>query len=235
MPICMCLDADRDKIEISKYLPNAILQLKSGFIKGEGKTFIYHVDFMGYVFFLDLNAFYEYFDKVKEKLFQRYIRMAEKVFVTGNNMAVFECPQCNNAKRVDVSKYKDIRQAVRIKVKCSCGHSYIVVLERRKHFRKDVNFPGTYTQVLPDYREDKGGITVKDLSRAGAKIKLNVEKDFKIGDILSVEFSLDDKQRSLIKKEAVIRKISDLYLGVEFSSVDSSNPSDKAIGFYMFT
>jgi PilZ domain-containing protein len=160
--------------------------------------------------------------------------MAEKVFVTESNMAVFECPQCNKAKNVDVSRYKDIRQVVRIKVKCPCGHSYRVVLERRKHYRKDVNFPGTYTYVLPDYREDKGGITVKDLSRSGVKIKLNVKKDFKIGDSLSLEFNINDKQRSLIKKEAVIKKISDLYLGVEFISIDSSDPSDKAIGFYMF-
>jgi c-di-GMP-binding flagellar brake protein YcgR len=160
--------------------------------------------------------------------------MAEKVFVTENNMAVFECPQCNKAKRVDVSRYKDMRQVVRIKVKCPCGHIFKVVLERRRHYRKDVNFPGTYTHVLPDYREDKGGITVKDLSSSGVKIKLNVKKDFKIGDILSVEFNLNDKQRSSIKKEAVIRKISNPYLGLEFNSVDSSDPSDKAIGFYMF-
>jgi len=160
--------------------------------------------------------------------------MAEKVFVTGNNMALFECPQCNKGKSVDVSKYKDLRQVVRIKVKCPCGHSYKVVLERRKHFRKDINFPGTYTHVLPDYNEDKGGMTVKDLSRSGIKIKLSVEKDFKIGDILSVEFRLNDKQRSLIKKDAVIRKISNPYFGLEFNALDSSDPSDKAIGFYMF-
>ena len=161
--------------------------------------------------------------------------MAQKVFVTGTNMVVFECPECAKSKTADVSKYKDLMQVVRLKVKCPCGHSYKVILERRKYYRKDVNFSGTYTHVFSDYREDKGGMTVKDLSRAGVKIKLNVKKDFKVGDILSVEFSLDDKQRSLIKKEAVIKKISDLYLGVEFSSVDSSNPSDKAIGFYMFT
>jgi len=160
--------------------------------------------------------------------------MAEKVFVTGSNMAVFECPQCNKGKSVDVSRYKNIQQVVRIKVKCPCGHTYRVVLERRKHFRKDVNFPGSYTHVLPDYREDKGGITVKDLSRSGIKIKLNVEKDFKIGDILSVEFQLNDKQRSLIKKDAAIKKIDKPYLGLEFNSIDSSDPSDKAIGFYMF-
>ena len=160
--------------------------------------------------------------------------MTEKVFVTESNMGVFECPQCKKGKSVDVSRYRNIRQVVRIKVKCPCGHTYRVVLERRKNFRKDVNFPGSYTHVLPDYREDKGGITVKDLSRSGIKIKLNVEKDFKIGDILLVEFQLNDKQRSLIKKNAVIKKISDPYLGLEFNSIDSSDPSDKAIGFYMF-
>lgn len=77
-------------------------------------------------------------------------------------------------------------------------------------------------------------MTVKDLSGSGVKIKLNVEKDFKIGDIISVEFRLNDKQRSPIKKNAVIKKISDLYLGLEFNSLSSSDPSDKAIGFYMF-
>ena len=160
--------------------------------------------------------------------------MTEKVFVTESNMAVFECPQCNKGKSVDVSRYKDIRQAVRIKVKCPCGHSYRVVLERRKHFRKEVNFPGTYTHVLPDYREDKGRVTVKDLSRSGIKLKLNVEKEFKIGDILLVEFQLNDKQRSFIKKDAAIKKIDKPYLCLEFKSIDSSDSSDKAIGFYMF-
>ena len=160
--------------------------------------------------------------------------MAEKVFVTEDNMAVFECPQCKKAKRVDVSRFKDTRQAAKIRVKCPCGHLYKAILERRKSFRKKVNFPGTYTHVLPDYREDKGGITVKDLSRSGAKIKLNTEKEFEIGDILLVEFQLDDSQRSRIKKDAIIRKISDSFIGLEFKSIDSSDPSDKAIGFYMF-
>jgi hypothetical protein len=160
--------------------------------------------------------------------------MAEKVFVADDDMAVFECPQCKKAKRADVSRFKDIGQAVKIKVKCPCGHLYRAVLERRKSFRKTVNFPGTYTHVLPDFREDKGGITVKDLSRSGIKIKLNAEKEFKPGDILFVEFQLDDQQRSLIKKDAIIKKINGSYLGLEFKSIDSSNPSDKAIGFYMF-
>ena len=58
--------------------------------------------------------------------------MAEKIFVTEDNMAVLECPQCKKGKRVDVSRFKDVRQAVKIKVKCPCGHLFKVILERRK-------------------------------------------------------------------------------------------------------
>lgn len=160
--------------------------------------------------------------------------MAQKVFVTGDSMAVFECPECKKSKAVDVSRYKGIKQVIRIKVKCPCGYSFSVVLERRKSYRKKVNFPGSYTYFLSDNKRERGMMTVKDLSLSGIKIKLNVKKDFKIGNNLSVEFRLDDQNRSFVKKDAVIRTIYDQNLGVEFTSIDSSNPSDAAIGFYMF-
>jgi len=160
--------------------------------------------------------------------------MAQKVFVTGDSMAVFECPECKKSKAVDVSRYKDIKQIIRIKVKCPCGHSFPVVLERRKSYRKEVNFPGSYTCLLSGNKKEKGVMAVKDLSRSGMKIKLNVKKDFKIGDNLSVEFRLDDQNRSFVKKDAIIRTISDQNLGVEFSSINTSDPGDAALGFYLF-
>ena len=43
------------------------LVLKSGFMQIQGNIFAYRVDFMGYVFFLDLIVFYEYFTEVPEK------------------------------------------------------------------------------------------------------------------------------------------------------------------------
>jgi hypothetical protein len=46
---------------------------------------------------------------------------------------------------------------------------------------------------------------------------------------------LDDNRRSLIKKETIVRTISDLHIGLEFSSMNSSDPGDKALGFYLFS
>ena len=54
--------------------------LKSGFMKVKEKTFVYHVDFMRDVFFLDLNVFYEYFTGDQEK---RYVKTISKVYPDG--------------------------------------------------------------------------------------------------------------------------------------------------------
>jgi len=55
-----------------------------------------------------------------------------------------------------------------------------------------------------------------------------------LGDKIIVEFHLDDKNRSLIKKECIIKKDFGFEFGIEFISVHPSDPSDRAIGFYMF-
>jgi hypothetical protein len=161
--------------------------------------------------------------------------MTLKVFVSAGHTAVFECPQCKKSRNVDVSKYKQIDKEVKIKVNCSCGHSYPVVLERRRHYRKTVNLAGTYGLSVSGGPIKKGMMTVKDLSRSGLRIKIAAQPNFDIGDKLMVEFHLDDNIRSLIRKEAIVRKISELNIGLEFSSMDSSDPGDKALGFYLFS
>ena len=161
--------------------------------------------------------------------------MTQKVYVTPNYTAVFECPQCKNSRSVDVSKFKKIEKEVKIKVNCPCGHSYPVILERRRHYRKPVNLAGTYLFLVPGGPAKKKMLTVKDLSRSGLKIKVSEKPDFDVGDKVLVEFHLDDNRRSLIKKEAIVRTISDLHIGLEFSSMNSSDPGDKALGFYLFS
>lgn len=159
--------------------------------------------------------------------------MIQKVFVTANNTAVFECPKCNKTKMVNVSKYKMIEKAVRIKVNCPCGNSYPVFLERRKHYRKSANFPGKFVLYQADNKIDTGMMRVIDVSRSGLKLKMNVKREFSIGDRLMVEFTLDDQKRSTVKKEVVVRKVADDIVGVEFVSVSASDPSDSALGFYL--
>ncbi|MDJ0914257.1 MAG: PilZ domain-containing protein [Desulfobacterales bacterium] len=155
-----------------------------------------------------------------------------KVFVSSDNMATFVCPQCENTARVDVSKYNVIDKGVRIKCKCRCGHVYRVSLEKRKLYRKPTNLVGSYTQIMDGEEVDRGTMSVKDVSRTGLKLKLNVARNFKIGDKLVVEFHLDDKARSHIRKMVIIRNLDGPFVGVQFDAIDAH---DRALGFYLFS
>lgn len=161
--------------------------------------------------------------------------MTQKVFVTPSNTAVFECPECKKSRSIDVEKFKNMDKEIRIRVNCSCGHSYPVVLERRRHYRKVVNLVGTYMLMVPGGSGETKTMSVKDLSRSGLKIRLTSKPDFDVGAKLLVEFRLDDSKRSLIKKEAIVRKISDQNIGLQFSSMDAKDPGDTALGFYLFS
>ncbi|MCP4348857.1 MAG: PilZ domain-containing protein [Desulfobacterales bacterium] len=160
----------------------------------------------------------------------------KRVLVDNNNMATFVCPECKFSKDADVSKY--IGKAVSKKhlYKCKkCGHAFAVLLERRKYIRMDVNIPGSY--VL-DEEVVKRPMTVVDLSRSGVKIELEEEVTLKPGDRLFVKFRLDNKQKTMIKKEVIVRSVSGLKIGTEFCSRDPKNPVDRAydvaIGYYTY-
>lgn len=161
--------------------------------------------------------------------------MVEKVFLTKNNTATVICPNCNLSKTADVSTYKDINKQARINVKCKCGHSFSVMLDRRESYRKDIELPGNYIYMSSEGTTEKGTLFVKDISRTGLKFKLKVDPKFSVGENISIKFQLDNKQKTLIKKEVVIKKIfKSKIIGSEFCSISPSDPNDKAIGFYLF-
>jgi hypothetical protein len=160
--------------------------------------------------------------------------MAQKVYITHNNMVTFTCPKCEQPRVIELADHPELEKTDKARVKCTCGHKYSVIIERRKQYRVATNFAGEFRQIVDDKEIDRGLMTVIDMSRAGLKIRLNVERKLEVGDRLALEFRLDDSQRTLIQKEVVIKKIFGLELGVEFTSIHPSNPSDRALGFYMF-
>ncbi|MDA3898840.1 MAG: hypothetical protein PF482_22085 [Desulfobacteraceae bacterium] len=56
---------------------------------------------------------------------------------------------------------------------------------------------------------------------------------FQLEDKISVEFHLDNTQKTFIKKDSKIKKIDDMVVSVKFSSTNTYSESDKAIGFYL--
>ena len=82
--------------------------------------------------------------------------------------------------------------------------------------------------------DQKGTMTVLDISKGGLKFKLSSAPLFKKGDILEVEFNLDNKNRTLIRKQVFVRNVKDSIVNVEYCSFDTSDSGDKAIGFYLY-
>ena len=159
-------------------------------------------------------------------------KMSEKVYITSKQMATFVCPKCQKSKTVNVSKYANLDKIVKVKVTCPCGYGYTSILEKRKKYRKETNLPGSFV-LLADGRQAGGGLmTVKDLSTSGLKIRINAQYNCTVGDVIIVEFHLDDAQRTLIKKKVIVRKIVGQNIGTEFAPTEAI---DKALGFYLFS
>jgi hypothetical protein len=158
--------------------------------------------------------------------------MTDKVYISRQQMATFVCPKCSRSKTVNASKYAHLDKLIKVNVKCPCGHAYTSILEKRKQYRKETHLSGTYIHFLDGRPANRGLMTVKDISANGMKLKLNVELICDIGDHLDVEFHLDNRDRTLIKKRVIVKNVSGLYIGVEFGPTEAL---DKALGFYLFS
>jgi hypothetical protein len=158
--------------------------------------------------------------------------MTEKVYITSQQMATFVCPKCSRSKTVNASKYSNLDKLIKVKVKCPCGHVYTSILEKRKQYRKKAHLPGSFVHLVDGRPVNRGPMTVEDISATGLKLKLNTTLNCTIGDHLDVEFHLDDRNRTLIKKRIIIRNIIGLFIGAEFGPTEDL---DKALGFYLFS
>jgi hypothetical protein len=158
--------------------------------------------------------------------------MLEKVYITSKQMATFSCPKCQKSKTVDVSKYANLDKIIKVNVKCPCGNTFTSILEKRKKYRKETNLHGTYTRIVNGKEAGGGLMKVVDLSISGMKLRISGDHECETGDVIRVEFHLDDPRRSLIIKKVIIRNIMGDEIGTELALTEAV---DKALGFYLFS
>jgi hypothetical protein len=158
--------------------------------------------------------------------------MIKKIYVLNDCKATFICPNCGNVKEENVLPYIGLNKAIRVRYRCKCGCSESVLLERRKVFRKEVDLAGVYTRYVSEKAVGGGIMKVTDISRNGLRIKLNgdVSQPFNIGDKLLLEFHLDDKSTTLLRKKVIVKTVYNHHIGTEFCS---NGPYDKILGFYL--
>jgi hypothetical protein len=156
--------------------------------------------------------------------------MDQTVFISSNNTATFRCPQCGKTKTADVNQHATSNKKITVTCTCVCGHQFRCRLEKRRQYRKAVNFPGRFKLIGKDGPEDTGLMTIEDISTTGLKFKTTVSRDFPTGTELLVEFSLDDHNRTPIEKRVIVRNVSGLFVGVSFHPKELDDP---ALGFYL--
>jgi hypothetical protein len=163
--------------------------------------------------------------------------MNDKVYMPQMRSTVV-CPKCLRKTLVDFSD-ADLSGTKEISLQCTCGHSYTTSMERRRHYRKPVNFKGRYqysnhVELVQGSGAGKfvgkGKMNILDVSAWGLKVKLKKKETLQLNDQLSVELHLDDKERTFIREKATIKNINERYIGGAFTERRKGN---RSLGFYL--
>lgn len=138
-----------------------------------------------------------------------------KLYVNVEDHASITCPKCNSVKVANVKPYKGSRKPLTIK--CRCGWVFHGILETRKYYRKYVKLSGSYRQAGS---HNYGPMVVENLSMSGVGFRTRVPQPLHVGDILTVTFVLDNKARTEITKDVVVKlvskQITDTFVGTAF-------------------
>lgn len=150
-----------------------------------------------------------------------------KTFVRSNNTATVICPACNTAKIISAEPYRNKKHA--IKIRCHCGEVFTLRLEFRRHYRKPTDLAGTYSINIPT-KSGGGVIHIRNISRGGIGFTLSGSHHIEQGMSIVLEFQLNDKHMSQIRKEVTVCAINGNYIGCKFSA---SHPLERALGFFL--
>lgn len=154
----------------------------------------------------------------------------KRVFINDRDEATFICPVCNKGVIKNLSNFTDSQTAVRLKCRCSCGNVYRVLVERRHHFRKPVDLMGRFIFEGNRQAPFKGLLRIRNISQSGVQFTVNDEPKFKVGDRITIEFTLNDAERSQILVDGVVKRIKDNIVGFAFNSTEHYGQ----LGKYLF-
>ncbi|MDR3090270.1 MAG: PilZ domain-containing protein [Desulfobulbaceae bacterium] len=150
----------------------------------------------------------------------------EKVFVNAEGQATIVCANCNTPKVFNVLHL--LNRPHYLRVRCYCGNAFMVKLDFRQCYRKETKLPGSFTMLPPSLERGVG--IVADLSITGLRFLATASHKLKIGQRGYIEFDLDNKKKTHIRKEFVIRKLKGNELGLQFTENEAF---EKELGFYM--
>jgi len=157
----------------------------------------------------------------------------KKIYANDNEKGTLVCEQCGKSKVINLSDFKNIGKP--LKVKCGCGHAFLVSIEVRKFYRKPTNLSGEYVKISDDASKglEKGSMIVEDLSRTGIGFRTKLKHNVHLQDIIRVKFILDNDKHTEVSKSAIVKRVNDFFVGAEFLDFDAYNETNRTLGFYL--
>jgi predicted RNA-binding Zn-ribbon protein involved in translation (DUF1610 family) len=149
----------------------------------------------------------------------------QRIYLNNNDEASITCPNCGKSKIKNLSNYKIFHTP--IKVKCSCGHIFKIIIESRRYYRKNTNIPGRFKGKEPG---NAGSIVIENLSLSGIGFKTRFKNNIQVGEILEVSFTLDNEAKSEIIKTVRVKRVQDNFIGAEFCDLKDFG---KELGYYL--
>lgn len=150
-----------------------------------------------------------------------------KTFVRPNGTVTITCPACDKSKNVTVTQFRDKKHS--LTVNCGCKTKFTVELDFRKHYRKEVNLPGTYRVIKPP-GGGNGDAEILNISLSGLGFTFSGMDGIKKGQTVELVFQLDDKKQTKLVKQVIVCSVSDNYVGSEFTGQELF---EKDLGFYL--
>ena len=148
-----------------------------------------------------------------------------KVYVNENNQALIICPKCGFERNVDATSLRTTTNIANIK--CKCRETFQIAIEYRKHHRKEVRLSGEY---IAQKSRERGEVIIRELSLTGIRFESMRPHQISTGDILEMQFVLDNPLRSEIRKLTKVKWVKDRIVGANFSETELHS---KELGFYL--
>ncbi len=157
---------------------------------------------------------------------QEYGIKIQKSFVKTNDTASIQCPKCTLVKNISVARFRATRHT--LKTRCSCGNTFLVTLDFRRHYRKPTALTGSYTISGP--AGGSGPIQIHNISRSGVGFSICGFHNVVPGQKMLLTFRLPNKKQTELTKEVIVKRVDQAKIGGEFTN---KGEIGKDLGFFL--
>jgi hypothetical protein len=102
-----------------------------------------------------------------------------------------------------------------------------ILLDLRAYYRKRTRLPGRYIKLASQL---SGQIDIVNLSFTGIGFVTTMLHLLHVGDLVALQFRLDDPQQSVLCKHAVVKHVRGHTIGAAFCHL---NAYETELGFYL--